>query len=60
MERERERQNTKEEKGRTHLATPLCLPSVRLIIPPMSLESSSYLQRKVKCSGDQRVLPLLR
>lgn len=29
----RERRDKQEEKGRPHLATPLCLPSVRLIIP---------------------------
>lgn len=57
---ERERETKQKEKGRTRLATALCLPSVRLIIPPMSLESSSYLQRKVQCAGDQRVHPLLR
>lgn len=53
----RERERKLEEKGRTLLATPLSLPSVRLIIPPMSLESSSYLQRKVQCAGDQTCVP---
>ena len=57
---EREREAKQDEKGRPCLATPIWLPSVRLIIWSSCLKSSSYLKNKLNYARDHRVFPLLR